>query len=57
MFTGINTIGNAETKIKIKCLQPSILEIMSLNHTKIINWLGAHMEFNAETNNKKYECV
>lgn len=57
MFTSINTIGNAETEIKIECLQPGILKIMPFNHTKIIYRFRANMKFDAaKTEKNKNKC-
>ena len=37
MFTCVGAIWNAESKVKIKCFEQSVLKKMALDHSKIVD--------------------
>lgn len=46
MFTCVFTAGDTESKLKVEALQELLTEVMSLNHSKVINGLVADCKFN-----------
>lgn len=42
VFTSVDTVWDAETKIKVKALQESVTEIMSLYHPEPLDFLVTH---------------
>lgn len=48
VFTCVAAVGNAETKVKVKVLEKASLEVMPLNHTKVVDGPVAHCELHTE---------
>lgn len=44
MFTTVDTVGDTESKLEIKCLETGVIEEVPLNHTKVLYFLF-HSEF------------
>ena len=49
MFDSVTRVWNAKSKLEIKTLQKFFLEVVFLDHSKLINRLIADCEFNAES--------
>ena len=46
MFASVFAIRNAKSKVKVKSLQATLFEVVSLNHSKVFNWLVTYNKFN-----------
>lgn len=46
MFTCVFTAGDTEAKLKVEAFQELLTEVMSLNHSKVINGLVTNCKFN-----------
>lgn len=53
VFTCVAAVGNAKTKVKVKVLEKTSLEVVSLNHTKAVNGSVAHCELHTEVYKEK----
>lgn len=47
MLAGVAREWNAETKLKVKCLEQSVTEKVLLNHTEMIHWTRANSELHS----------
>lgn len=50
MFTSVATVGNAETKVKVKVLEQASLEVMPFDHAEAVNGSDAHRELHPDEN-------
>ena len=55
MFTGVDAVWNAESKVKIKCLEVSVSEKVSLDHPEVLQWLVSNFELYCGPNVSKFE--
>ena len=50
MLAGVATVGNAETKVKVKALEQASLEVMPLDHAEAVYGSVAHRELHTDEN-------
>ena len=56
----VATVGHAEAEVKVEALEKSFVEVVSLDHAKVLNGFVANRELDPETNRKRefvIDCV
>ena len=55
MFAAVQTVRNAETKVKVECFEMLIPKKVTLNHPKLGHWLPSNSELHSGADCSKFQ--